>query len=156
LKSDFKDITPVERPLIQTESIPDPDWITGFADGEGTFDIQIYSSKTKVGFAVQLRFRIPQHERDTKLIERLINYFGSGSIEKHTKHPAVTLVINKFNSVTEIVIPFFESHPLVGIKKFDFLDWSSVAKLITNKAHLTQDGFNLIRTIKSGMNTGRI
>ena len=87
LKYEFKDfiLTPLwERPIIQTEIIPDPSWITGFVDGEGTFDIKIYSSKTNVGFAVQLRFRIPQHERDTKLIELLLKYFSSGSIEKHT------------------------------------------------------------------------
>ena len=45
---------------------------------------------------------------------------------------------------------------LVGVKKKnDYLDWCSVARLMSNKAHLTQEGLNLIRTIKSGMNTGR-
>lgn len=145
----------IERPLIQTEIIPDPNWISGFVDGEGTFDIKIYSSKTNVGFAVQLRFRIPQHERDSKLIELIIKYFGSGSIEKHTRHPAITLVINKFSTVIEQIIPFFESYPLKGVKFFDYLDWCTVAKLMSNKAHLTQEGLNLIRTIKSGMNKGR-
>nr|YP_010170370.1 LAGLIDADG homing endonuclease [Phanerochaete carnosa]QRZ60352.1 LAGLIDADG homing endonuclease [Phanerochaete carnosa] len=152
LRSEFKDFKPVERPLIQTETIPEPYWVTGFVDGEGTFDIKIYSSKTNVGFAVQLRFRIPQHER---LIELLIKYFGSGSAEKHTKHPAVTLVINKFATVTDKIIPFFESYPLEGVKKNDYLDWCKVARLMSSKAHLTQEGLNLIRTIKSGMNTGR-
>jgi LAGLIDADG endonuclease len=155
LRSEFKDFNQVERPLIQTETIPVPYWVTGFVDGEGTFDIKIYSSKTNVGFAVQLRFRIPQHERDSKLIELLIKYFGSGSAEKHTKHPAVTLVINKFSTVTDKIIPFFESYPLVGVKKNDYLDWCKVARLMSSKAHLTQEGLNLIRTIKSGMNTGR-
>jgi len=167
LKSEFKDfiLTPLwDRPIIQTEIIPDPYWITGFVDGDfclklkskgGTFDIKIYSSKTNVGFAVQLRFRIPQHERDTKLIELLLKYFSSGSVEKHTSYPAVTLVITKFTTISDKIIPFFESYPLVGVKKFDYLDWCSVARLMRNKAHLTQEGLNLIRTIKSGMNTGR-
>ena|SRR2546429_927637 len=77
-------IKPVERPLINTSAIPDPKWVSGFVNGEGTFDVKIYSSKTKVGHAVQLRFRVPQHERDTKLIEILKSYFESGSLEKHT------------------------------------------------------------------------
>jgi len=145
----------IEKPLIQTEIIPDPNWISGFVDGEGTFDIKIYSSKTNVGFAVQLRFRIPQHERDFKLIELIMKYFGSGSIEKHTRHPAVTLVINKFSTIIEQIIPFFESYPLKGVKFFDYLDWCNVAKIMSNKAHLTQEGLNLIRTIKSGINKGR-
>lgn len=148
LKSEFKDfiLTPLwERPIIQTEIILDPSWITGFVDGDlcskpigkrGTFDIKIYSSKTNVGFAVQLRFRIPQHERDTKLIELLLKYFSSGSVEKHTSYPAVTLVITKFTTISEKIIPFFESYPLVGVKKNDYLDWCSVARLMSNKAHL--------------------
>jgi len=154
-KSEFTNVIPVDRALIQTEVIPDPYWITGFVDGEGTFYIKIYSSKTNVGFSVQLRFRIPQHDRDSKLIEVIQKSFGSGSVEKHTRHPAVTLVITKFTTVTDKIIPFFESYPLVGVKKNDFLDWCTVAKLMNNKAHLTQEGFNLIRTIKSGMNKGR-
>lgn len=158
MKSEFKEflLSPVgERPIIQTEKIPDPYWITGFVDGEGTFDIKIYSSKTNAGFAVQLRFRIPQHDRDSKLIELLLKYFSSGSVEKHTKYPAVTLVITKFTTISEQIIPFFESYPLVGVKKNDYLDWCSVARLMSNKAHLTKEGVNLIRTIKSGMNSGR-
>lgn len=122
-KSEFKDqalLVSVKRPKNQNDLIPAPYWIAGFVDGEGTFDIKISSSKTNVGFAVQLRFRIPQHERDSKLIELLMKYFRSGSIEKHTKHPAVTLVINKFITITAQIIPFFESYPLNGVKKMIF------------------------------------
>lgn len=155
VKSNFSNIVPVNRPIITTNIIPDPQWISGFVSGEGTFDIKIYNSKTNTGYAVQLRFRIPQHERDTKLIEVLSNYFGSAVIEKHTKFPAVTLVIVKFSHIVEKVIPFFEMYPLVGIKQNDFLDWCKVAKLMSNKSHLTIEGLNLIRTIKGGMNKGR-
>lgn len=155
LKSNFSNISPVDRPFILTKKIPDPNWITGFVNGEGTFDAKIYSSKNKIGQAVQLRFRIPQHERDTKLIELLIKYFGSGVIEKHTKFPAVSLVIVKFSHLTEKVLPFFNQYPLVGVKQLDYLDWCKIAKLMTDGSHLTKDGLNLIRTIKSGMNKGR-
>ena len=105
--------------------------------------------------AVQLRFRIPQHDRDIKLIEVLRNYFGSGVIEKHTQFPAVTLVIVKFSDIIEKVIPFFESYPLIGIKQKDFLDWCKIAKLMKDKLHLTPEGLNVIRNIKNGMNNSR-
>ena len=155
VKSNFNNIVPVKRPNVNIVNIPDPQWITGFVNGEGTFDIKIYSSKTKTGYAVQLRFRIPQHERDTKLIELIIKYFGSGKIEKHTQFPSVTLVIVKFSDLIEKVLPFFELYPLIGIKQNDFLDWCKAAKLITDGSHLTIEGLNLIRIIKDGMNKGR-
>jgi len=79
-KSEFSNINKIVRPIINTESIPAPYWITGFVNGEGTFDVKIYSSKNKIGYSVQMRFRIPQHERD---IELIMNYFGYGVIEKH-------------------------------------------------------------------------
>ena len=155
VKSNFNNIIPVTRPIINTSNIPDPHWISGFVNGEGTFDLKIYKSKTKTGYAVQLRFRIPQHERDTYLIEVLKKYFDSGQIEKHTQFTAVTLVIVKFSDIINIIIPFFEKNPLLGVKLYDYLDWCKIAKLIAEGSHLTPEGLNLIRKIKSGMNTGR-
>ena len=154
VKSKFQ-IVSVKRPLIITSNIPDPYWISGFVSGEGTFDIKTYKSKTNTGYAVQLRFRIPQHTRDKKLIETLTKYFGSGVIEKHTQFPAVTLVIVKFSHILEKVIPFFELYPIIGIKQKDFIDWCFVARLMNDGSHLTIEGLKLILTIKEGMNKGR-
>jgi len=156
IKSEFHSIIPVTRPIIDTEQIPDPQWILGFVEGEGSFDISIYSSKGNVGFGVKMRFRIPQHERDPKLIEILKNYFGSGNIEKHTKAPSVTLVIVRFSVHADTIIPFFERYPLIGEKRHDFDDWCKVFLLMKDGSHLTVDGLSLIRQIKSGMNNGRI
>ena len=155
LNSEFNNIIPVSRPVIECENIPDPYWITGFVNGEGSFDVKIYRSKTKTGSAVKLRFRISQHEIDTKLIELLIKYFASGRIEKHSKFPAVTLVITKFSIIYEKIIPFFLIYTLTGQKKLDFLDWCKISKLISERSHLTIEGLKLIRDIKEGMNKGR-
>jgi hypothetical protein len=155
IKYNFNNIIPVDRPIIKTDNILDPNWITGFVNGEGSFDIKIYSSKTKIKQAVQLRFRIPQHERDAKLIELLIKYFGSGIKEKHTKFPAVTLVIVRFSHITEKIIPFFELYPLISTKQLDYLDWCKIAKLMIDGHHLTSDGLNLILKLKAGMNKWR-
>lgn len=155
IKHKFINIVPVNRPFKVADKIPDPQWITGFVNGEGTFDVKLYTSNTKTGHAVQLRFRIPQHERDLKLIEVIMKYYGSGYIEKHTIFPAVTLVIVRFSIIIEKVIPFFEKYPLLGIKQKDFLDWCKIAKLMSAGSHLTAEGFKLIKIIKAGMNNSR-
>ena len=144
------------RPIINTNSIPHPFWITGFVSGEGTFDVKIYKSKTIIGYAVQLRFRIPQHERDKKLMELLIKYFDSGLIENHSKFPAVSLVIVKFTNIVEKIIPFFDKYPIQGEKLNDYLDWCKIARLIKNKSHLTNEGLISIKNIKKGMNNSRL
>jgi hypothetical protein len=107
IKSDFNNIIPVERPIILITNIPDPNWISGFVTGEGSFDVSIKQSKNKIGYQVLLRFRISQHQRDIKLIELIINYLGSGKIEKDSRHPVVSLKIVKLSDITKIIIPLF-------------------------------------------------
>jgi len=46
-----------------------PSWITGFADGESTFGINISKSTThKSGYRVKVWFAIAQDERDLNLL----------------------------------------------------------------------------------------
>ena len=75
-----------------------------------------------VGTRVQLRFRITQHERDLKLMGNIVKYFGSGKVYKYNGKAAVNLTIVKFSDITDIIIPFFNKNPLVGVKLYDYLD----------------------------------
>lgn len=87
-----------------------------------------------------------------------MEYFGPncGVIEKHTKNPAVSVVIVKFSIIITKIIPFFKKYTLSGQKNYDFLDWCKVSKIMSEGSHLTIIGFNLICAIKNGMNRGRI
>nr|YP_009926600.1 hypothetical protein [Wolfiporia cocos]QNH92658.1 hypothetical protein [Wolfiporia cocos] len=156
LKSEFTNFAPVERPIINTEIIPDPNWLAGFVTGEGNFDVKISKqSSNRIGYRVQLRFRITQHERDLRLMEVLVKYLGSGKIYKNRGKPAFVLTIFHFSDINNLIIPFFEKNPLLGVRLFDYLDWCKVAALMKKRSHLTLKGLKLIRTIKGGMNKGR-
>ena len=156
LKSEFIDFCPIERPVIKTENIPDGNWISGFVSGEGNFDVRILQQlSNKIGYRVQLRFRISQHERDSLLMESLIKYLGSGRLYKYSGKPAVVLTVFKFSDVINNIIPFFEKYPILGVKQLDYLDWCKVAKLVNDGYHLKHEGLNSITEIKSGMNRGR-
>lgn len=54
------------------------------------------------------------------------------------------------------IIPFINKYPLQGSKILNFVAFCKVAELMNNKAHLTKDGLEEIRKIRSGMNNGRI
>lgn len=84
LKSEFNKFTPIKRPIISTENIPDPNWISGFVTGDRNFDANIPKLETKRDYRVQLRFRITQHDRDIKLMEKIIKYIGSGNLYKYS------------------------------------------------------------------------
>ena len=156
LKSEFKEFTPVERPRINAENIINPFWIAGFVSGEGNFDVRTPKSTNKTTrYRIQLRFRITQHERDLKLMENLVKYIGSGVIYKYPKQPAISLIIVKFSDITDTIIPLFNKYPLVGVKKYDFIDWCKIHSLMSEGSHLTPKGNDLIIKIRSTMNKGR-
>lgn len=156
LKLEFPEYTPVERPVINNDNVKlDPNWISGFVSAEGNFDVRMPSTRSKLGTRVQLRFRISQHSRDIRLMEKLVEYFGSGNVYKYGGKSAVSLSIVNFTDITNVIIPFFNQNSLIGIKLYDYLDWCKIHSLMINRSHLTAEGIISIRDIKSGMNTGR-
>jgi hypothetical protein len=156
LKLEFAGYTPVERPLINYNNISlDTNWILGFVSAEGNFDVRMPSTNSKPGYRVQLRFRISQHSRDIRLMEKIVEYFGSGKIYKYTGKSAVSLSIVDFSDITNKIIPFLNKNYIIGIKLYDYLDWCKIHSLMVNRSHLTLEGIISIKDIKSGMNIGR-
>jgi hypothetical protein len=156
LKTEFAGCIPVKRPEVNCDNlILDPNWISGFVSAEGNFDVRMPSTNSKLGYRVQLRFRISQHSRDIRLMEKLVEYFGSGKIYNYGGKSAVSFTIVDFSDITNIIIPFFNKYPIIGIKLHDYLDWCKIHSLMVNRSHLTMEGINSIREIKLGMNTGR-
>ena len=96
---------------------------TRFLINNWIFDVKLYTSNTKMEHAIQLRFKILQHDKDLKLIEVIMKYYGSSYIEKHTIFSVVTLVIVRFSIIIEKVISFFfEKYLHLGIKQKNFLE----------------------------------
>jgi hypothetical protein len=116
--------------------------------------VNIYKSKTKLGEAVQLKFDLAQHYRDSKLLISLQNLLGYGSVNKHSQN-AVVFSATKFSDFMECLIPFFDKYKIIGVKSEDYQDFKKVAQLMENKAHLTIEGLEDIRRIKAKMNRAR-
>jgi len=89
--------------------IPNPNWFFGFVNGEGSFYVPIYKSKSTVtGYSVRLGFSIAQHFRDVDLLITFVNYMKVGFITKDYNKPACSYVVIGFNDVVKTIIPFFE------------------------------------------------
>lgn len=156
LKSKYPTLLPIPRPVVNFEGIPDGSWVAGFVDGEGCFYVNTKKARTVTGFQIIMTFSISQHVRDEILLTKLIDYFGCGGIEKVLTRNSVTFVVYKFSLIKDKIIPFFQSYPLHGIKSIDFQDFCKIANIMEDKSHLTQEGLKIIKSIKSGMNRGRI
>ena len=64
LQAAFPQCVPIARPIINSNIIPNPDWLAGFTSGDGSFkSVLAKSSSVKVGFQSILVFQITQHAR---------------------------------------------------------------------------------------------
>jgi hypothetical protein len=156
LKNAFPNIVPVTIPKIEDRKILNYNWIAGFTDAEGCFFIAHKKSQaSKLGETVWLKFILTQHSRDENLLKNLIEIFGCGRfVAKNTKEYG-EFIVEKYSDIRDKIIPFFEKYPLYGIKKENYLDFKKVSELINNKSHLTLEGLEQIKQIKSGMNKYR-
>jgi len=60
-----------------------------------------------------------------------------------------------YKECLKIIIPFLNKYPLLGTKLLNYQDFCKIAELMQDKVHLTQEGLEQIRQIKSGMNSKR-
>ncbi len=118
LKEAFSQTKPVSRPLVKNYEIKDPEWLSGFVSGDGSFLVKLRKISTfKVGFQVVLVLQITQNERDKELLETIRSYFGNGGIERvSSTSSALNFKISSFSFIYEKIIPFFRQHPIIGVK----------------------------------------
>lgn len=146
VKSQFSQIKPVPREIIETTKIPDPHWIVGFVSGEGNLDAGIRKATVDRKERVYLRFRITQHERDINLMDLIIKYLGAGRIdwEKRKGYPTVSIVVGNFKDITNKIIPFFDQYQyqyhILGVKNLDYLDWVKISNLMKLLKNKTKEG----------------
>ena len=101
------------------ESKLDPNFVSGFIDGEGSFSVTFIKDKSyKSGWQIKTSFSIGLHKKDLALLEELKNYFGVGGISPK----GVNGVQYYVNSPKDLLI--IENHlvnyPLLTQKQADF------------------------------------
>ena len=141
-----------EYPVNPNSSGLSKDWVVGFVDGEGCFHVAINKNpQTKFGYQIIPEFVLVQHERDINLLYRLRTFFGCGVVRKN-RQDRYCLRIRKLENLLNVVVPFFERHPLKSKKNVDFKKFAYVVKLMSEGKHLTVEGFNEISKIASQIN----
>jgi hypothetical protein len=130
------------------------DWVRGFVESEGSFYLKssINSSRT-LGFQLQLGCEVKQKGLDALRILSTIGslyfglqtsayFYGSG---KGSNSSMGSLRIYNSSIIDSAIIPFFNSHPLLSRKYFDFIIWSYMRSLFISKHHLNPTGaYNLL------------
>ena len=133
----------------------EPEWVTGFVDGEGCFHVSVNAHpEMKAGFQVLPEFTVVQHERDAKLLHALKEFFGCGVVRKN-HGDRLAFRVRGHEHLRDRIVPFFDEHPLQTQKRFDFLKLKEVVRRMERGDHLELEGIEGIRHLAAQMNRGR-
>ena len=129
-------------------------WVVGFVDGEGCFFVGINRHPEMTsGFQVLPEFTVVQHQRDIQLLHALKKFFGCGVVRRnHAERMAYR--VRALDHLKDVIVPFFDKHPLKSKKRVDFIKFRRVLHLMEKGRHLTAEGIEEIRAIATTMNTG--
>ena len=138
------------------------DYIVGLTDGEGCFYINVRPPDkrfkgSKAG--VETHFYIKLREDDFPLINEVKNFFKCGAVyfqkEKRKNHsPCYRFEINSQKDIQEVLIPFFDKHPLKSKKKENYLIFRKIASIIKDDNWKDDGSLRIIQKLKSQMNSG--
>lgn len=130
-----------------------PDYLTGFVDGEGCFSLSIYKQgKNLTGWQVKPIFSISLHNKDIKLLEAIQRTLKTGKIYKH----GVDSIQYRVSSLKnlQIITDHFDSYPLITQKRADYLLFKQAITIIKNKEHSSIEGLLKLVGIKATLNWG--
>lgn len=153
-KETFPNVEPINRPKVESSDIKNLNWIRGFIEAEGSFQVITQNVNNKTNLS--LRFSITQHIRDEALLSNIVTYLNCGRYYKSPTRNEGQYLVTVFSDISEKIIPLLNEYPLLGVKKQDYLDFVQIADLIKSKAHLTEQGKEKIKLINNNMNRRRI
>jgi len=130
-------------------------WISGFIDAEGCFMIQVYTQAGKTGWGVTPSFSIHLHIKDIDILYGLQNFFGVGIVYLNKNGKSAIYMVRKLKDITNVIIPHFDSYPLISQKRADYLLFrQAIYLLLDGQAQSSIGGIHEILSIKASMNNG--
>lgn len=150
LKAAFPHVGLMERPKYSAGEFPlDPNWISGFSEGDGSFYVSI-SPKTN---SVRIFYKIELNERESPLISKIQEFFGNkGKVSYTVSNRAVIFTVVKLADLDNTIIPHFNKYLLYGNKLSNYLIWCEIVKLVAAGEHKRASGLEIIKNLKMKLN----
>jgi hypothetical protein len=128
-------------------------YLTGFADGEGSFNISFRKRDDyKLSWKVSACFNVSQKEKS--ILELFQSRLGCGTLRSRPDG-VWYYEVNNLNDLCVIVIPFFISNPFLSKKKQrDFRIFSRITSILYQKMQFSESGIRQILELRRDMNDG--
>jgi len=134
-------------------------YLAGFVDGEGSFSVSIRNTgaKRRFGWTIDPFFQVYQHKDNSHILFIFKEVLGCGYVSKKGGNPSCFVYcVDKMGDLLSVIIPFFDTYPLVGEKYQNFLLFREVVIRLSNKEHFTKQGFIEIVKLCFSMNRNGI
>ena len=114
------------------------EWLIGFVDAEGNFNISLRNYKDNNYNSLILTFQIGLHIDDLEVLKFIQKNLGCGKISISGNR--CNFFVNDRASLINIIIPVFNFAGLKSSKYYQYLVFEKAVNLIKNKIHLTPAG----------------
>lgn len=139
----------------------DSNYVIGLTDGEGSFTFHLNTHPRRRN-RMEPRFYIKLQECDKIVLDEVQKFFGCGKVyfqkDKRPNHSHCYRfeVGNRYDLLT-VIIPFFKKFRLMTpSKRKDFELFCEAMELYKERKHLSQEGRETLRRIKSKMHVGSL
>lgn len=128
-------------------------YITGFADGEGSFSVSFNRrSKLRIGIEVRPSFAIAQNAASRATLEKIREYFGCGGIRFSARDRTYKYEVRSIQDLVKIIIPHFDRFPLQTAKRRDFANFKIICQMVSQNRHLNHKYLTEIIDLAFAMN----
>ena len=90
-------------------------------------------------------------------MHQLERYFECGHVGRHVRHdnhrePLCRYTVRRLTDLSNVIIPFFEEHPLITAKANDFKLFAVIVRMMEDGFHLRVEGMTQIANMTEAMN----
>jgi hypothetical protein len=152
----------INQENVNTSSLLDSRWLVGFTDSVGCFYIQTLEPRDMVSSkgqarkkAQEVRLHLKFSLKDRAILEQFRLTYGNSVGTREQANGLVTYYWSTSTfSAALLVRNYFDTSSLQSTKLFNFIKWRDTLKNVESHAHLRAEGFEKIKALKNGMNTG--
>ena len=143
----------MENKWLKSIPIEIGQYLTGFADGEGSFNVLMRKQESGNGWYLDPSFNVSQ--RDETILALFKRYLGCGTL-RNRKDGVVYYEVRNKTSLYERVLPFFNRFQLLSAtKKKNFSIFKDIVERMHGNEHHSYEGLKKILELREILNEGR-
>jgi hypothetical protein len=133
--------------------LDDKEWIVGFTDGDGCFNItKVCKTNDKSSVCYQFTFKISQSVYNYRALYKIKKQIGYGSIIKDGE-TMYQYRIRDTKVLKEVIVPIFENYPLHTVKHKSYTLWKRALFHPDQREHVYEEYKNWTQSLTQTFST---